>query len=493
MLQVWIPISSLIFSIALGFLLVYSSFLSKKLTNLYAATAIFLGEFGVFTLLFGKFSLFISLAAISTLLRAINFTRFSARRMNIEELRSRFKSSELVLSLSTVLLVLAHFSLYSQSTLIVLSVISLTASIILFINTLLTIYSNRPSKIDNLSGIDDLPTVSVCIPARNETEDLTDCIESLLKSTYQKLEIIVLDDCSHDKTPQIIKKYAHDGVRFIEGQEPESAWLAKNLAYQRLYEESSGEIVIFAGVDVRFGPDTVMNIVKNLDSKTDMLSTLPWRDATKETSLFIQPLRYWWELAVPRLRKARPPVLSSCWAIKRVSLKEVGEFNSVKSSVIPEIHFAHRLKNRYKFLLSGERLNITSIKRPSEQFNTALRTRYPIIKRRPETVFFVLIVEIVIFVGPIIGIIVGILGEKHQLINLSLLAVLIQALTNVAISSLVVKKTWAFALVTLPYLLMLEWYLLIRSMVAYEFGVVRWKERNICIPMLQVEKSLPKI
>ena len=46
---------------------------------------------------------------------------------------------------------------------------------------------------------------------------MTDALHRVIASTYPKLEIIVLDDLSADKTPALIKAFAQDGVRFIEG------------------------------------------------------------------------------------------------------------------------------------------------------------------------------------------------------------------------------------------------------------------------------------
>ena len=63
----------------------------------------------------------------------------------------------------------------------------------------------------------DLPTVSVCISARNETHAMTQCLERIVASDYPKLEVIVLDDGSRDNTSLLIKSFAHAGVRFIEG------------------------------------------------------------------------------------------------------------------------------------------------------------------------------------------------------------------------------------------------------------------------------------
>jgi hypothetical protein len=67
----------------------------------------------------------------------------------------------------------------------------------------------------------ELPSVSVLIPARDETDALQVCLQSLIANDYPKLEIIVLDDCSiNRRTPEIIRSFAHDGVRFVPGNIP---------------------------------------------------------------------------------------------------------------------------------------------------------------------------------------------------------------------------------------------------------------------------------
>ena len=54
-----------------------------------------------------------------------------------------------------------------------------------------TFLFTRPPRI---TSSDQLPSVSVCIPARNETHAMSECLESVLASDYPKLEAIVLDD-----------------------------------------------------------------------------------------------------------------------------------------------------------------------------------------------------------------------------------------------------------------------------------------------------------
>jgi hypothetical protein len=196
---------------------------------------------------------------------------------------------------------------------------------------------------------------------------------------------------------------------------------------------------------------------------------------------------------VPRLFGKRPPALSTLWAIKTKKLKETGGFSSVRRSIRPEAHFAKRLSSSYRFVLSGTRMDITSVKRPKEQFDTALRMRYPQTRRRPESVFAVMLIEMLIFITPLVAILDGIINQHKGLFIAGLLSLSMLTLVNLYISYLTVSKTWFIGLISLPFLVVEEWYVLVRSMLAYESGEVRWKERNICLPMLQVEKELPKL
>ena len=72
---------------------------------------------------------------------------------------------------------------------------------------------------DDVPAAVDVPSVSVCIPARNETHAMAECLERVLASDYPKLEILVFDDNSADDTSTIIRSFAQEGVRFVAGTE----------------------------------------------------------------------------------------------------------------------------------------------------------------------------------------------------------------------------------------------------------------------------------
>lgn len=50
--------------------------------------------------------------------------------------------------------------------------------------------------------------VSIIMPAFNAEEYINEAIESVLKQTYENWELIIVNDCSTDKTLSIVKRYA---------------------------------------------------------------------------------------------------------------------------------------------------------------------------------------------------------------------------------------------------------------------------------------------
>jgi len=71
------------------------------------------------------------------------------------------------------------------------------------------------------------PTVSVCIPAYNSEKYIGKTVQSALSQTYQDFELVIVDDCSTDRTLEAIKKYKDPRIRLIENEKnlgPERNW-----------------------------------------------------------------------------------------------------------------------------------------------------------------------------------------------------------------------------------------------------------------------------
>jgi len=344
----------------------------------------------------------------------------------------------------------------------------------------------------------ELPTVTVAIPARNETEDLQHCLESVLANDYPKLEVLVLDDCSQTKrTPQIIKAFAHDGVRFIQGEIPSDTWLPKNQAYDRLVSQASGEYILFCGVDMLFRPDSIRQaITVMLDRQKQMLCIFPARPKEMYGRLsLIQAMRYWWELVPPRRSFNRPPVLSSCWIINRNALRKAGGFKAVARAIVPEAHFARVLtaSDGYSFVRSGKSGGFTSTKPIQEQRNTAIRMRYPQLHKRPEQVALFTLLEGLFLILPAVLTIGGFwmpIGPAAHILAAVTLVLLVACYLCLVLSTHV--NTWWFGLIGQPFAAMSDVILLHYSMWKYEFSTVEWKGRNVCIPVMHVVSHLPE-
>ena len=54
----------------------------------------------------------------------------------------------------------------------------------------------------------NLPAISVIIPLYNAEKYIGECLDSILNQTFQDFEVIVVDDCSTDKSVSIVQMYA---------------------------------------------------------------------------------------------------------------------------------------------------------------------------------------------------------------------------------------------------------------------------------------------
>lgn len=428
--------------------------------------------------------------------RLVNLLRILEKRMHEAYLHRATRRTSLFLSLAQLfILAVIDFGLENSVYIDVILALSTVLTFLLFLSTIRNILKTRaPSSIHHYAER-DLPTVSVAIPARNETDDLEACLRSVLASDYPKLEVLVLDDCSQQKTTEIIKGFAQNGVRFIKGKPPADRWLAKNQAYDKLADEASGELLLFCGVDVRFAPNAIRNLVTtSLERRKEMISIMPKNYVGSPLEALIQPLRYWWELALPRRLFNRPAVLSMCWLISRNTLKRLGSFDAVSHSIIPEGYFARELskKDGYGFLRSNQSLDITTTKDLANQFTTAVRMRYPQVRRRPEMTLGLSLALSLLLLMPFVLAFRGIVNQSSDYRQiLSLTTVVFALLTHGVIIAVTNPTNWLISTITFPIAVIIEIFLGNYSMYKYEFSVVEWKGRNICIPVMHTIPRLP--
>jgi glycosyltransferase involved in cell wall biosynthesis len=441
-------------------------------------------------------------AALVTPYRIINVVRFIRYRLQQDRLRDVSLQTFIWLVGFQIALFLISLLIQNSPTINVVGVlasIQLLGVLVLLRSTLQTWEYSKPIVPSHHFTDKELPSVSVLIPARDETETLQRCLESVIRSDYPKLEVLVLDDCSQNRrTPEIIRSFAESGVRFIQGEEAEESWVAKNYASEQLRKEASGTLLLFASADLRFEPNTIRTMVEHmLAEHKDMLSVLPILAEDDRIRIsFLQPMRYYWELCLPRRMFKRPPVLSTCWFVSAERLEQYGGFASARQSIAPETHFARKavISDAYSFVRSNSALRVFRTKDPTSQYDTTIRIRYPQLHRRLELVAFTSLFELFFVAGPFFGVCLSFfLPHTLAFLLVWLAAALAMQIMYYYVSVETHLNTLLMAFLTAPLAILLDVYMLHVSLIRYEFGDVNWRGRNVCIPVMRVEPRKQKL
>jgi glycosyltransferase involved in cell wall biosynthesis len=111
----------------------------------------------------------------------------------------------------------------------------------------------------------EAPFISVVVPAFNEAADIRRTLDALIAQSYQAKEIIVVDDCSTDGTPQIVREYDLAGVRLLQTPRRSERCAARNLGIR----SARGDVVVILNADVAPAPDYLDRIAEHYRGGAD--------------------------------------------------------------------------------------------------------------------------------------------------------------------------------------------------------------------------------
>jgi glycosyltransferase involved in cell wall biosynthesis len=115
------------------------------------------------------------------------------------------------------------------------------------------------------------PLVSILIPAYNVEEFIADAIRSAIAQTWERKEIIVVDDGSRDGTAEVVRRFASKDLVFVS-KENEGAAAARNYAFQLC----QGDYIQWLDADDLLAPDKVERqfaALRKGDDKRTLLSS----------------------------------------------------------------------------------------------------------------------------------------------------------------------------------------------------------------------------
>ena len=87
--------------------------------------------------------------------------------------------------------------------------------------------------------------ISVIVNFHNGEKYLYECIKSILDQSYKNLEIILWDNCSNDKSSEIVKKFHDKRIKYFFNNVKEPLYKARNQAL----EVTTGDLIAFLDSD----------------------------------------------------------------------------------------------------------------------------------------------------------------------------------------------------------------------------------------------------
>ncbi len=231
---------------------------------------------------------------------------------------------------------------------------------IYLITMLLKSYRKTPNLKNSVKANLSHPKISIILPARNEEQYISRCIESLLKQTYINFELILINDESTDGTLKIMEKYVNDSrVKILTITTRPLEWIGKNWACYNGYKISDGDLLFFTDADTYHKPCTLELAVNyfllhQLDALTVMPKLLSYDIITKITlpifSIFMftrfSPIR------VNDKEKKVGYFFGSFYIISRNIYKNIGTHESVKSEIIEDGALGKKVKEgNYKMIM----------------------------------------------------------------------------------------------------------------------------------------------
>lgn len=163
--------------------------------------------------------------------------------------------------------------------------------------------------------------VSIVLPVYNGEEFLSKSIESVINQTFKDWELIIVNDCSTDKSLFIAEEYANLDPRIriinndINKKLPESLNIGFRIA--------CGEYYTWTSDDNEYYPEAIEKMVEFLDNNKNygMVHAICKVDGCVEK-------HYWGDIATTPISLLDFPSVAACFLYRASVAKIVGEYDS---------------------------------------------------------------------------------------------------------------------------------------------------------------------
>ncbi len=217
------------------------------------------------------------------------------------------------------------------------------------------------------------PSISVIIPARNESDMLRFTLPFALSFYYPQVEVILVDDCSEDSTAETAAQVAQAQerpLRVVRGLPPPEGWKGKPWALQQGLEASTGEWLLFTDADVVHRRELLRDLVRiALTQDFQMVSLMALlRTETFWDRLLLPPFLFFFYVMYPFHRVKNPrsrtaAAAGGCLLVERAALEKAGGLAAVRGAWIDDLALAAVLKQSGARIYLGATVQAQSFRR----------------------------------------------------------------------------------------------------------------------------------
>jgi glycosyltransferase involved in cell wall biosynthesis len=177
------------------------------------------------------------------------------------------------------------------------------------------------------------PLVSIIIPVHNSARWLAATLESALNQSWERVEILVVDDGSTDESANIIRRYARENLTLI-AQQNSGAAAARNAGIAA----SRGDFLQFLDADDMLGGDKIERQIARLQTAgSGFVATCAWGrfygdDASNASFI---PEAVWQDLSpvdwLVRSQLGGGMMATAAWLVPRAVAERVGPWDTTPS------------------------------------------------------------------------------------------------------------------------------------------------------------------
>ena len=201
--------------------------------------------------------------------------------------------------------------------------------------------------------------VSIVLPVYNGEKFLRFSIESVLKQTYQNLELIIVNDCSTDSTEEIALAFKEKDNRVVYIKNEINSKLPKSL--NNGFARAKGDYCTWTSDDNLYHADAIAQMVGHLESNPDVgMVCCDYRIIDKDGNV----LR---EVRVGEKNLIFANNIGACFLYRSEIAHEVGEYNTnlflvedyeywLRINLHSKIDFMHECL--YDYRTHGESLSV---------------------------------------------------------------------------------------------------------------------------------------